>query len=76
MEATDRALFTLTPAEGATRVTWRMEGRNGFVGKAFGLVMDMDQMVGSEFEKGLAAMKTVAEADARSRAASPTGNEG
>ena len=76
MEATDRALFTLTPAEGATRVTWRMEGRNGFVGKAFGLVMDMDQMVGSEFEKGLAAMKTVAEADARSRAASPTGDEG
>ena len=74
--ATNRALFTLTPAQGATRVTWRMEGRNGFVAKALGLVMDMDQMVGGEFEKGLASLKALAEADARKRAASAPGNEG
>ena len=69
-EATNRALFTLTPAAGATRVTWRMEGTNGFVAKALGLVMDMDEMVGGEFEKGLASMRALAEADAQKRAAS------
>jgi hypothetical protein len=68
MAATNRALFTLTPAERATRVSWSMEGTNGFVAKAFGLVMDMDQMIGGEFEKGLASMKALAEADAASRA--------
>jgi uncharacterized protein YndB with AHSA1/START domain len=62
MRATNRAVFTLVPAGGgATTVTWRMEGNNGFLAKAFGLVMDMDAMVGGEFAKGLAALKTVAE---------------
>ena len=75
MAATNRALFTLTPAGAATRVTWRMEGTNGFVAKAIGLVMNMDEMVGGEFEKGLASMKALAEADARKRAAGPSGNQ-
>jgi hypothetical protein len=67
MEATNRALFTLAPSDGATRVTWRMEGTNGFVGKAFALAMNMDEMVGGEFERGLASLKTLAEADAAKR---------
>jgi len=62
MAATNRVTFTLVPAEDATRVTWSMEGTNGFVGKAAALVMNMDRMVGGEFEKGLASMKTLAEA--------------
>jgi len=61
MQATNRAVFTLVPAGSATTVTWRLEGRNGFLGKAVGLLMDMDSMVGGEFEKGLASMKTLAE---------------
>jgi hypothetical protein len=65
MEATNRARFTLVPVDGATRVTWSMEGRNGFLGKAVALFMDMDRMVGGEFEKGLASMKTLAESVAR-----------
>ena len=76
MAATNRALFTLTPAQGATRVTWLMEGRNGFAAKAIGLVMDMDAMIGAEFEKGLASMKALAEADARRSVASAPANEG
>jgi hypothetical protein len=75
MAATNRALFTLVPERGATRVSWLMEGRNGFAAKAVGLVMDMDQMIGGEFEKGLASMKALAEADARKRAGS-FGSEG
>jgi hypothetical protein len=63
-EATNRARFTFVPAGEDTKVVWRMEGTNGFVGKALSLFMDMDEMVGSDFERGLASMKTVAEADA------------
>jgi uncharacterized protein YndB with AHSA1/START domain len=76
MEATNHARFTLTPADGGTRVTWRMEGTNNFVGKAFSLVVDMDEMVGGEFAKGLESMKVLAEADARKRAASSPGSAG
>lgn len=49
-------------AEGdKTNVTWTMTGKKNFIMKGFCLVMDMDKMVGSDFEKGLAQMKTVAE---------------
>ena len=65
LRATNRGLFTLAPDGEVTRVTWRMEGQNGFVQKAFGLFMNMDKMVGGEFEKGLASLKTVAEGEAR-----------
>jgi hypothetical protein len=37
---------------------------NNFMAKAFGLLMNMDKLVGSDFEKGLAGMKAVAEAPA------------
>lgn len=65
MEATNRVHFSLVPTGGATQVTWRMDGENGFVGKAIGLVMDMDEMVGVPFEQGLAALATLAEAEAK-----------
>jgi hypothetical protein len=41
-----------------------MYGKNNFMGKAVSLFMDCDKMVGSEFEKGLASMKTIVEAPA------------
>jgi hypothetical protein len=75
MEATNHASLTLVPQGDATRVTWRMDGSNGFVAKAFSLVMSMDAMVGGEFEKGLASLKALAEADAQARAERPA-NEG
>ena len=59
--ATNAATFTFTPASAGTKVTWAMDGRNNFVAKAVHLVMDMDKMVGGDFERGLAALKTVAE---------------
>ena len=48
-----------------TAVTWTMDGDNNFAGKAFGLIMNMDKMVGGDFEKGLAQMKSIAEAAAK-----------
>ncbi|HXA94928.1 MAG TPA: SRPBCC family protein, partial [Candidatus Dormibacteraeota bacterium] len=60
--ATNRAEFTFRPEGNQTVVTWSMAGRNNFMAKAVGLVMNMDRMIGREFEKGLARMKAVAEA--------------
>ncbi len=64
-EATNTTTFSFKAAEGGTTVTWAMEGTNNFGSKAFSLVMDMDAMVGKDFENGWAAMKTVAEAEAK-----------
>jgi hypothetical protein len=69
MQATNQVRFTLAPNGEATDVTWHMEGRNGFVGKAFALFMNMDDLVGGDFERGLAALKTLAEVDAQKRQA-------
>jgi uncharacterized protein YndB with AHSA1/START domain len=65
--------FTFTPVNDQTLVTWSMMGHNNFMAKAMGLIMNMDKMVGGDFEKGLAAMKSVVEgAVERSRAGQPT----
>ena len=63
---TSIATFTFKPEGAGTLVTWSMAGENNFMAKAVHLVMDMDKMIGGNFEKGLAQMKTVAEAAARS----------
>jgi uncharacterized protein YndB with AHSA1/START domain len=66
--ATNSATFTFTPTAGGTRVTWAMDGPKNFVAKALHLVMNMDTMVGGDFEKGLAALKTLAESAPRASA--------
>ena len=53
--------FTFQPEGNQTKVTWTMVGDKNFIAKAFGLIMNMDKMVGSDFEKGLAQMKLVVE---------------
>ena len=64
---TSFATFTLTPqGTNQTLVTWSMEGQNNFMAKAVHMVMNMDRMIGSQFEKGLAAMKSAAEAAPKS----------
>jgi hypothetical protein len=64
MATTNDTFFVLEPENGGTKVTWRMTGTNNFVAKAFGVVMNMDQMVGGDFEKGLSSLKALAEAAA------------
>jgi hypothetical protein len=61
-QGTSTAEFRFEPAGDQTRVTWTLDGRNGFMGKAVGLVVDLDRMVGGDFEKGLADLKNVVEA--------------
>ena len=55
------AEFRFKPAGDRTEVTWTMSGKNNFVAKAMGLFMNCDQMVGGQFEQGLASLKTIAE---------------
>lgn len=41
---------------------WGMDGRSdGFVAKAFSLLMDFDKMIGADYETGLQAIKVVSE---------------
>ncbi len=61
-EATNSAEFTFKPEGNRTGVTWSMEGKNNFIAKAVCLFMNMDKMVGGQFEQGLAQMKAVVEA--------------
>jgi hypothetical protein len=61
-EATNTAEFTFKPEGNRTAVTWSMEGKNNFIAKAVCLFMNMEKMVGGQFEEGLASMKSVVEA--------------
>jgi hypothetical protein len=65
MESSAENLFTFKGEGNQTNVTWAMSGKNNFISKAFCMFMNMDKMVGGDFEKGLAQMKTVAEAAAK-----------
>lgn len=54
--------FTFTPKGEETVVTWSMYGPSSFLHKAICMFMNMDQMLGAQFEKGLASMKAEVEA--------------
>jgi hypothetical protein len=62
---TSLAEFTFKPQGTHTAVTWSMTGTNNFMAKAFHLVMNMDRMIGGQFDKGLADMKSTVEAGPR-----------
>ena len=60
--ATNTAEFSFAPdGKGGSAVTWSMSGQNNFVARAICLFVNMDRMVGGQFEQGLAQMKTVVE---------------
>jgi hypothetical protein len=65
-EATNTADFTFKPEGNQTAVTWAMTGPKNFMIKAVHLFMNMEKMVGPMFEQGLASMKSVSEAAAKS----------
>lgn len=67
-QATNVTTFTFEPAPEGVTVRWAMEGQNTFMGKAFSLFMDMDGMIGKDFENGLATMKSLVEPEAIKRA--------
>jgi uncharacterized protein YndB with AHSA1/START domain len=59
--ATNVAEFTLKGDARQTGLTWSMSGKKDFFSKGICLFMDMDKMVGGDFEKGLASIKAIVE---------------
>jgi hypothetical protein len=62
--ATNKTTFELNPVEGGTEVVWRMTGQRPAMMGLISKVIPMDKMIGTDFEKGLARLKAVAEAQA------------
>jgi uncharacterized protein YndB with AHSA1/START domain len=60
-EAHNQAEFTLTPNASSTQVTWAMHGPQPYMMKVMDMAMNMDKMVGKDFETGLANLKAIAE---------------
>ena len=60
-EGHNTAEFMLAPRDGGTEVRWVMFGPATFVTKLMGVFVSMDSMIGKDFEKGLAQLKTAAE---------------
>jgi uncharacterized protein YndB with AHSA1/START domain len=55
------AEFTLEAKGDSTNVTWAMYGPNPYIAKLIHMFFNMDNMIGKDFETGLANLKTVAE---------------
>lgn len=61
-QATNDTEFTFAAAGEGTKVEWIMSGKNDNVmKKAMHMMMNMDKMVGGDFEKGLTALKGLVE---------------
>ena len=69
--ATNTTQFDFTPSGTGTNVTWAMTGHNNFMAKAFSVFMDMDKMVGPDFERGLANLEAAVAARPASPAPTP-----
>jgi carbon monoxide dehydrogenase subunit G len=54
-------VFTLAGTPTGTLVTWSMAGDHNFIGKAFRVFINMDNMLAADLEKGLVRLKTAAE---------------
>ena len=61
MKSTSISTLTLAATSTGSTATWSMDGKHNFVGKALGVFMNMDKMLGTDVEKGLARLKVVAE---------------
>jgi uncharacterized protein YndB with AHSA1/START domain len=60
-EAHNIVEFTLEPKGDATNITWAMWGNTPYFGKILRVFINMDRMVGKDFEAGLASLKAAAE---------------
>ncbi len=60
-EAHNTAEFTMEPQGDSTKVTWAISGPMPYVSKLMCVFFSMDNMIGKDFEVGLATLKSVAE---------------
>ena len=60
-EGHNTAEFTMLPQGNATSVNWVMHGPAPFMSKLMQVFMNIDKMIGKDFEAGLANLKRLAE---------------
>ena len=60
-EAHNTAEFTMLPQGDATNLTWAMHGPLVFMAKVMHVFINMDKMIGKDFEAGLANLKKLTE---------------
>lgn len=58
------AEFTFVPEGEYTTVTWSMRGPSAFITKVMGLVINMDKMIGNDFQAGLEKLRGLCETPA------------
>ncbi len=62
---TNDVYFTFKPEGEQTAVTWSMAGKNNFIAKAISLCIDCEKMVGQQYDKGLANIKSIVESTSK-----------
>ena len=60
-EAHNMGEFLLEPKGDSTSVTWATYGTSPYMSKVIGTFMNIDDLIGRDFEKGLADLKAAAE---------------
>lgn len=68
-ESKSIAHYLIEKAEDGTKVSWGFSGESPFPWNAFSLFMDMDAMLGADFERGLNKLKKVVESTPAAAAA-------
>ena len=62
MAGSNTVVYSLEPDGDGTKMSWMMTGQQPFLGKLISVFIDCDKMVGEQFDKGLAKLKTIVEA--------------
>jgi uncharacterized protein YndB with AHSA1/START domain len=60
-EGHNTAEFTMLPQGDGTHVTWVMHGPANFMSRLIQMFINLDKMIGRDFEAGLARLKTITE---------------
>lgn len=60
-EGRNKATFTLDAAGDTTKVTWSLDDKHNLMLKTMTIFMNMDNMIGKDFEVGLVRLKGIAE---------------
>jgi hypothetical protein len=61
--------FALETQAGGTNVRWSMQGPNSFMSKTMSVFVNMDTLIGKDFETGLANLKRATEAESLAQSA-------
>ncbi len=60
-KASNEVVYELEAVDGGTEVLWTMQGKQNIIGKVMNVFINCEKMVGQDFERGLASLKSLAE---------------